>query len=120
MFSPKGVGIHRRKLPSYELALRPAGIAADSVVRVPRIFPPKCRIISRAKGMKLLEPGQVTFVVMSEAATRQPHRLIAATVGVAIPRDRATSGYLSDHPSFADSQDIAGDDAKELAADVFA
>jgi hypothetical protein len=38
--------------------------------------------------MKRPEPGQVTFVVMSEAATREPHRLIAATVGVAIPRDR--------------------------------
>src|SRR5258706_16298637 len=120
MFSPKGVGIHRRKLPSYELALRPAGIAADSVVRVPRIFPPKCRILSRAQGMKLLEPGQVTFVVMSEAATREPHRLIAATVGVAIPRDRETYGYLSEHHSFGESEDIAGDYAEELAAEMLA
>ena len=39
----------------------------------------------------------MTFVVMSEAATREPHRLIAATVGVAIPRNRDLYGYLSEH-----------------------
>ena len=82
MFFTKGVGKHREKLTSFELALRSAGIAACNLVRVSSIFPPGCRILSRAQGAKRLEPGQVTFVVMSEAATREPHRLIAATVGV--------------------------------------
>jgi len=116
MFFTKGVGKHREKLTSFELALRSAGIAACNLVRVSSIFPPKCRILSRSQGMKLLEPGQVTFVVMSEAATREPHRLIAATVGVAIPRDRDLYGYLSEHHSFGESEDIAGDYAEELAA----
>ena len=57
---------------------------------------------------------------MSEAATREPHRLIAATVGVAIPRDRNTYGYLSEHHSFGESEDIAGDYAEELAAEMLA
>jgi len=120
MFFTKGVGKHREKLTSFELALRSAGIAACNLVRVSSIFPPKCRILSRAQGIKLLEPGQVTFVVMSEAATREPHRLIAATVGVAIPRDRDTYGYLSEHHSFGESEDIAGDYAEELAAEMLA
>ena len=85
MFFTKGVGKHREKLTSFELALRSAGIAACNLVRVSSIFPPKCKILSRSQGAKRLEPGQVTFVVMSEAATREPHRLIAATVGVAVP-----------------------------------
>jgi arginine decarboxylase len=110
MFFTKGVGKHREKLTSFELALRSAGIAACNLVRVSSIFPPKCRILSRAQGIKLLQPGQVTFVVMSEAATREPHRLIAATVGVAIPRDRNTYGYLSEHHSFGE----------ELAAEMLA
>src|SRR6185436_8226243 len=79
MFLTKGAGKHREKLTSFELALRSAGIAACNLVRVSSIFPPGCRILSRSAGAKLLEPGQVTFVVMSEAATREPHRLIAAT-----------------------------------------
>jgi arginine decarboxylase len=57
---------------------------------------------------------------MSEAATREPHRLIAATVGVAIPRDKNTYGYLSEHHSFGESEDIAGDYAEELAAEMLA
>src|SRR5438105_3990929 len=120
MFFTKGVGKHREKLTSFELALRSAGIAACNLVRVSSIFPPKCRILSRSQGMKRLEPGQVTFVVMSEAATREPHRLIAATVGVAIPRDRELYGYLSEHHSFGESEDIAGDYAEELAAEMLA
>jgi arginine decarboxylase len=120
MFFTKGVGKHREKLTSFELALRSAGIAACNLVRVSSIFPPKCRILSRNEGMKRLEPGQVTFVVMSEAATREPHRLIAATVGVAIPRDRNTYGYLSEHHSFGESEDVAGDYAEELAAEMLA
>ncbi len=120
LFLTKGVGKHREKLSSFELALRSAGIAACNLVRVSSIFPPGCKILSRGEGMKQVSPGQVTFVVMSEAATREPHRLIAATVGVAIPRDRNTYGYLSEHHSFGESEDVAGDYAEELAAEMLA
>lgn len=120
LFFTKGVGKHREKLTSFELALRSAGIAACNLVRVSSIFPPGCRILSRAEGIKRLRPGQVTFVVMSEAATREPHRLIAATVGVAVPRDRKLYGYLSEHHSFGENEDTAGDYAEELAAEMLA
>ena len=120
MFFTKGVGKHREKLTSFELALRSAGIAACNLVRVSSIFPPGCRLLSRTQGAKRLEPGQVTFVVMSEAATREPHRLVAATVGVAIPRDRELYGYLSEHHSFGESEEVAGDYAEELAAEMLA
>src|SRR5437879_1087620 len=109
MFFTKGVGKHREKLTSFELALRSAGIAACNLVRVSSIFPPGCRILSRAQGAKRLEPGQVTFVVMSEAATREPHRLIAATVGVAI----ATIAFAS--LTFAQRFDDVGVRAQGMA-----
>ena len=120
MFFTKGVGKHREKLASFELALRSAGIAACNLVRVSSIFPPGCRIMSRSEGIKRLKPGQVTFVVMSETATREPHRLIAATVGVAIPRDPKLYGYLSEHHSFGENENTAGDYAEELAAEMLA
>src|SRR5947207_4225018 len=88
MFFTKGVGKHREKLTSFELALRSAGIAACNLVRVSSIFPPKCRLLPPAQGMKRLEPGQLTLVVLSEAATLEPPRLIAATGGVPIPPHR--------------------------------
>lgn len=120
MFFTKGVGKHREKLTSFELALRSAGIAACNLVRVSSIFPPGCRIMPRSEGIKRLKPGQITFVVMSETATREPHRLIAATVGVAIPRDPKLYGYLSEHHSFGENEDTAGDYAEELAAEMLA
>lgn len=120
LFFTKGVGKHREKLTSFELALRSAGIASCNLVRVSSIFPPGCRILSRAASTKQLKPGQVTFVVMSENATREPHRLIAATVGVAVPRDGRLYGYLSEHHSFGENEDTAGDYAEELAAEMLA
>src|ERR1035438_8375294 len=90
MFLTKGVGKHREKLTSFEMALRSAGIAACNLVRVSSIFPPRCKLISRTAGLKYLEPGQVRFAVISENATREPHRLIAAAIGLAMPADRKT------------------------------
>lgn len=120
MFLTKGVGKHREKLTSFELALRSAGIASCNLVRVSSIFPPRCKLISRSEGMKEIKPGQVTFCVMSENSTREPHRLIAASVGVAIPTDRNTFGYLSEHHSFGETEEVAGEYAEELAAEMLA
>jgi arginine decarboxylase len=120
MFLTKGVGKHRERLTSFELALRSAGIASCNLVRVSSIFPPRCKMIPRTEGVQELRAGQVTFVVMSENSTREPHRLIAASVGVALPADRNTFGYLSEHHSFGQTEEIAGDYAEELAAEMLA
>ena len=46
MFLTKGVGQHREKLVSFELALRDAHLAPYNLVRVSSIFPPHCEIIT--------------------------------------------------------------------------
>jgi arginine decarboxylase len=120
MFLTKGVGKHREKLTSFELALRSAEIAACNLVRVSSIFPPRCKLLPRSEGVKELKPGQVTFCVMSENSTREPHRLIAASVGIAIPTDRNAFGYLSEHHSFGETEEVAGEYAEELAAEMLA
>lgn len=118
MFLTKGVGKHREKLPSFESALRNAGIAEFNLVRVSSIFPPHCKIVSKREGVGELSPGQIVYAVMSETATREPHRLIAASIGVAIPKDRSHYGYLSEHHSFGQTDDVAGDYAEDLAASM--
>jgi arginine decarboxylase len=120
IFLTKGVGKHKERLTSFELALRDAGIASQNLVRVSSIFPPNCKLIPRAIGLRALEPGEVVFSVVAENSTREPHRLIAASIGVAIPADRATYGYMSEHHSFGEPDDIAGDYAEELAAEMLA
>ena len=120
IFLTKGVGKHRERLTSFELALRDAGIAAQNLVRVSSIFPPQCKVIPRANGLKYLNPGEVVFAVVAENSTHEPHRLLASSIGLAIPADRTTYGYLSEHHSFGETEDQAGDYAEELAAEMLA
>jgi arginine decarboxylase len=61
IFLTNGVGKHKERLTSFELALRDAGIAAQNLVRVSSIFPPHCKLISRKEGVKYLHPGEVTL-----------------------------------------------------------
>src|SRR6201984_2679679 len=119
-FLTKGVGRHREKLTSFELALLSAGIAEFNLVRVKSIFPPNCKLVSQQEGLRYLTPGQIVFAVMSENATNEPHRLIAASVGVAIPANPAHYGYLSEHHSFGETDQKAGDYAEDLAAMMLA
>ncbi len=116
MFLTKGVGRHKEKLASMELALRGAGIAPFNLIKVSSIYPPGCKIVSRARALKILKPGQVVHTVMSEAATREPHRLISASVGIAVPKDREQYGYLSEHHAFGQTGEVAGEYAEDLAA----
>jgi arginine decarboxylase len=100
--------------------LRNAGVAACNIVRVSSIFPPYCKLISRSEGLKHLKPGQVAFCVISENQTREPHRLIAAGVGLALPGDKSMFGYLSEHHSFGETEEVAGEYCEELAAEMLA
>ena len=49
-FLTKGVGKHKERLQSLELALRDAGIQHVNIVNVSSIIPPGCELISREKG----------------------------------------------------------------------
>ena len=68
----------------------------------------------------MLKPGEITFIVMAKNSTNEPHRLIAASVGVAIPSRKEKYGYLSEHHSFGQTDEVAGDYAEDLAATMLA
>jgi len=119
-FLTRGVGRHPEKLTSFEMALRSAGIAHLNLVRVSSIFPPQCKLISRTEGIQELKPGQIVPVVMSTLESNEPNRLIAASVGIAIPKDRSRYGYLSEHHAFGQNETTAGDYAEDLAAEMLA
>jgi arginine decarboxylase len=116
----RGVGVHKEKLTSFEMALREAGIAHFNLVRVSSIFPPGCRIVPREEGLPLLQPGEIVFTVIAEMASNEPGRRIAATIGVARPTDEEKYGYLSEHHSYGQTEQEAGDYAEDLAATMLA
>ena len=120
VFFTKGVGRHKEYLQSFELALRDAGIEKCNIVNVSSIFPPNAKIISKEEGLKLLKAGEVTFCVMSRNYTNEPNRLIATSIGFAIPSEPHQYGYLSEHHSFGETEKKAGDYAEDLAASMLA
>ena len=122
VFFTKGVGTHKEELRSYELALKDAGIEKCNLVNVSSIFPPGCKIISKSEGIKELAlfPGMITYCVMARCSSNEPRRLIAASVGSAIPAEEGMYGYLSEHHAYGHTDEVAGDYAEELAATMLA
>jgi arginine decarboxylase len=120
MFFTKGVGYHRNKLQSFELALRSAGIEKCNLVSVSSIFPPQCKIVSKKIGIAELKAGQITYVIMAKELTDEPNRLLSAAIGLATPIDRDQYGYISEHHAFGETQKKSADFAEDLAATMLA
>ena len=120
IFFTKGVGKHKDYLSSFEASLRSAGIEKCNLVNVSSIYPPNCRKISKEEGLKEIQAGQITFTVIARNSTNEPNRLIAASIGAAIPSDKSNYGYLSEYHPFGVKEKLAGDYAEDLAAQMLA
>jgi len=121
MFFTKGVGVAKQQLMSFELALRNAGIEKFNLVTVSSILPPGCQRVTKEKGLEMLKPGEIVFCVLARNATSEPNRLIAASIGCAVPADKNQHyGYLSEHHPFGETDAKAADVAEDLAATMLA
>lgn len=120
LFLTRGIGKHKEFLQSFELALRNAGIQYCNLVNVSSIIPPGCQVIPKEKGLRMLKPGEITFAVIAKNSTNEPNRLIASSIGVAIPTGKDKYGYLSEHHSHGQTNEVAGDYAEDLAATMLA
>lgn len=120
VFFTKGVGVHKDKLQSFELALRKAGIEKCNLVRVSSIFPPNCKIVTKEQGVPMLKAGQVVFCVMSDNSTNEPNRMLTASVGMAVPSEQEHYGYLSEHHAYGETEEKSGDYGEDLAATMLA
>jgi arginine decarboxylase len=119
VFFTKGVGRHVHRLQSFELALRDAGIEKQNLVRVSSIYPTSCRIIPPKEGVQKLRPGAITFVVLAEASTDEPNRLICAGVGLAIPKNHAY-GYIAEHHGHGMTEKRTEDLVEDMSATMLA
>ena len=120
IFFTKGVGKHKDLLQSFELALRNAGIEKCNLVMVSSIYPAGCKRLTQEKGVKELQPGGITFCVMARNQTNEPSRLIASSIGVALPSDGSHYGYISEHHPYGEKEKVAGEYAEDLAATMLA
>jgi len=120
VFLVRGQGAHKEKLVSFEIALRQAGIAPFNLVRVSSIFPPRARSVAKAAGLRLLAPGQILYVVLSENATEDPREIITASIGMAVPDDPSQYGYLAEHSDVGKSARETSRHCEYLAAEMLA
>lgn len=120
VFFVKGVGTHRSQLGSFENALRSADIAKYNLVEVSSIFPPYAELVDKEEGLGELKPGQILYLVLARNSSNELNRLITASIGLAIPRNRTMYGYLSEHHSFGETPEDSGRFAEELAAEMLA
>ena len=120
MFLTKGVGKHRNQLQSFEQALRQAGIEKCNLVCVSSILPPRCKKISKEAGLKQLQAGQITFVVLARETTNEPSRLVGAGIGVARPANVEQYGYISEHHGFGQTKPQISDLVEDMAATMLA
>ena len=120
LFLTKGKGVHEDRLTSFEYALRDAGIAGTNLVLISSIFPPHAKLLSKKDGLTKIKPGQILFTIYSKNQTNEPHRVCAASVGLAQPKDKNQYGYLSEYESFGQNETQAGDYAEDIAAQMLA
>ena len=116
VFLTKGVGRHKYQLKSFEAALRQAGVAQQNLVQVSSILPSKCRVVSRENGPKKLVSGTICYCVLARADTNEHQRLVASSIGLAVPKDDTKWGYLSEVHGHGMNRKEAADMAEDLAA----
>jgi len=119
-FLTKGSGKHKENLASFEVALKDAAISSYNLVTVSSIIPPGCKQITRDQGTAMLKPGEIVFLVLARNSTNEPHRLLASSIGLAMPRDETVHGYLSEWHAFGVTEDEAGEYSEDLAAQMLA
>lgn len=121
VFFTKGVGVHKDKLVSFEMALRDAEIEKFNLVYVSSIMPPDADIVTIAEGLSHLSPGEIVYCVMSKIETNEPEKQIASSIGLAVPDiHTAQHGYLSEHHTFDETSETCGYYAEDLAATMLA
>jgi arginine decarboxylase len=120
IFFTKGVGVHKDRLASFELALRRAGIEKCNLVYVSSIYPPNCKQLTKAEGLAQVLPGGITFCVMARNDTNEPNRLVSSAIGLALPKEAEEYGYLSEHHAYGETQERTGEYAEDLAATMLA
>ena len=57
---------------------------------------------------------------MARSSTKEPNRLIAASIGLANPKEDDQYGYLSEHHSTGETAQKAGDYAEDMAMEMLA
>jgi arginine decarboxylase len=96
VFFTSGVGTHETRRVAMQRAMEEAGVADCNLVKVSSVIPPRCEIITREHGLRLLRPGNIVYAVLGQASTNEPHQRVTAALCWAQPESDALPGYVTE------------------------
>lgn len=119
LFLTRGVGVHREKLTSFEMAFARSKHCSfqlgTCLVHLPAALP-NCY---QGRGYPCCKRARL-YLLSWPRCPPSPGRRIASSIGVARPADIDKYGYLSEHHTYGQTEQEAGDYAEDLAATMLA
>lgn len=116
-FLTRGVGVHKDRLVSFELALRDAEIERFNLVPVSSILPTGCEIVSKEEALKELEDGEIVFVVMARK-TIDSEENVSAAVGYSRLMDENKHGYVAEYTAIGENEESVKNKAINMAEEM--
>jgi arginine decarboxylase len=96
IFFTSGTGTHETQRAAMQRAMREAGAADCNFVKVSSVLPPRCEVITREHGLRLLRPGNIVHAVIAEGETNEPHQRVTPAICWAQPDDDELPGYMTE------------------------
>jgi arginine decarboxylase len=120
-FLTKGTGIHEKDLRAFEQAMIDAGIDTCNLIKTSSVIPAGCKRVSMEEGMKLIQPGQITFAVIAQSQTNEPGQIITAGIAMAQPEDENEFGYMTEvEEAIGRTKDDVTEDVEEMVIETLA
>jgi arginine decarboxylase len=121
VFFTSGVGTHVEQRISMQHAMRQAGLFDINLVKVSSVMPPQCEIITRARGLRMLEPGMIAHAVIAQSTIEEPHRRATVALGYVKPDGDEMPGYISEleeDQAYGKTEASAADEVGKMALQI--
>src|SRR4051812_22786332 len=96
LFFTSGVGRHSQERVATQNAMRAAGVPRVNLVKISSVIAPRCEIISRQEGIRLLRSGAIAFAVIAQGMTKEPHQRVTPALAWSKPDDENETGFIAE------------------------
>jgi arginine decarboxylase len=123
VFFTSGVGFHKIQRVAMQHAMREAGLADCNLVKISSVIPPRCEVITRERGLGLLQGGAIAHAVIAQGETKEPHQRVSVALCWAQPDRDDLPGYITEveeEQTKGKSEQTAIDEAGEAVITLLA
>src|SRR5215210_7683045 len=96
VFFTSGVGFHKLQRVAMQHAMREAGVADCNLVKISSVIAPRCEVITRERGVGLLQAGAIAHAVIAQGETKEPHQRVSVALTWAQPDRDDLPGYITE------------------------